>query len=165
MKEKENRARLCIFYIWYIWLHWMQGNIYRGVFPTFLAKKSCGWWLTRRRMEIYKNIWRKISKRVGAQISGAFRNHFARENGVCEISQTQEGCEIFSHQQAGFAPLRSWLSSWGSQLPACGIYRVTSKGNPQHCTKRLRNSRNKRLIPQHFAKCFLQLRVIDLQCL
>nr|CAN68536.1 hypothetical protein VITISV_018260 [Vitis vinifera] len=23
-------------------LQWMQGNIYRGVFPTFLAKKSCG---------------------------------------------------------------------------------------------------------------------------
>ena len=30
--------------------------IYRGVFPTFLAKKSCGWWLTRRRMEIYTKI-------------------------------------------------------------------------------------------------------------
>ena len=31
----------------------MQGDINREVFPTFLAKKSCGWWLTRRRMEIY----------------------------------------------------------------------------------------------------------------
>ncbi|WJZ89323.1 hypothetical protein VitviT2T_008549 [Vitis vinifera] len=30
------------------------------------------------------------------QISGCFRNHFARENGVCEISQTlKRGCEIF----------------------------------------------------------------------
>ena len=37
----------------------MQGNIYREVFPTFLAKKSYDWWITRRRMEIYT----KISKR------------------------------------------------------------------------------------------------------
>ena len=34
----------------------MQGNIYREVFPTFLAKKSYGWWITRRRMEIYIKI-------------------------------------------------------------------------------------------------------------
>ena len=34
----------------------MQGNIYREVFPTFLAKKSYGWWITRRRMEIYTKI-------------------------------------------------------------------------------------------------------------
>ena len=34
-------------------LKWMQGNIYRDVFPTFLTKKSYGWWITRRRMEIY----------------------------------------------------------------------------------------------------------------
>ena len=34
----------------------MQGNIYRDVFPTFLTKKSYGWWITRRRMEIYTKI-------------------------------------------------------------------------------------------------------------
>ena len=38
-------------------LQWMQGNIYREVFPTFLAKKSYGWWITRRRMEIYTKIF------------------------------------------------------------------------------------------------------------
>ena len=37
-------------------LQWMQGNIYRDVFPTFLTKKSYGWWITRRRMEIYTKI-------------------------------------------------------------------------------------------------------------
>ena len=37
----------------------MQGDINREVFPTFLAKKSYDWWITRRRMEIYT----KISKR------------------------------------------------------------------------------------------------------
>ena len=30
--------------------------IYREVFPTFLAKKSYGWWITRRRMEFYTKI-------------------------------------------------------------------------------------------------------------
>ena len=38
-------------------LQWMQGNIYREVFPTFLAKKYYGWWITRRRMEIYTKIY------------------------------------------------------------------------------------------------------------
>ena len=37
-------------------LQWMHGNIYREVFPTFLAKKSYDWWITRRRMEIYTKI-------------------------------------------------------------------------------------------------------------
>ena len=44
----------------------MQGNIYREVFPTFLSKKSYGWWITRRRMEIYtKYLKEKISCGVG----------------------------------------------------------------------------------------------------
>ena len=63
MKEKEKQSKaLYILYIYisisislYI-LQWMQGNIYREVFPTFLAKKSYGWWITRRRMEIYTKI-------------------------------------------------------------------------------------------------------------
>ena len=69
MKEKtriymKNRASALfvdsiywITYITYLILQWMQENIYRGVFPTFLAKKSYGWWITRRRMEIYTKIY------------------------------------------------------------------------------------------------------------
>ena len=64
MKEKEKQSKaLYILYIdrFYILIYlsllqWMQGNIYREVFPTFLAKKSYGWWITRRRMEIYTKI-------------------------------------------------------------------------------------------------------------
>ena len=65
MKEKEKQSKaLYILYMInitdYIYgpplLQWMQGNIYRGVFPTFPTKKSYGWWLTRRRMEIYTKI-------------------------------------------------------------------------------------------------------------
>ena len=59
-REGKNRARLCIFYIFICLylslLQRMQGNIYREVFPTFLAKKSYDWWITRRRMEIYTKI-------------------------------------------------------------------------------------------------------------
>ena len=83
---------------------------------------------------------KKRSKRVGAQLSGSTKDHFARENDVCEISQTlKKGCENTSQQKANLAALRSWLSPWGSQLPTCGIYQATSGGNPQHCAKRLRN--------------------------
>ena len=54
-REKQSKA-LYILYIDRYLLQWMQGNIYREVFPTFLAKKSYGWWITRRRMEIYTKI-------------------------------------------------------------------------------------------------------------
>ena len=47
----------------------MQGNIYRHVFPTFLTNQSYGWWITRRRMEIYT----KISKSVGHKYREALR--------------------------------------------------------------------------------------------
>ena len=65
MKEKEKQSKaLYILYIdrFYILIYlyllqWMQGNIYRDVFPTFLAKKSYGWWIKRRRMEIYTKIY------------------------------------------------------------------------------------------------------------
>ena len=57
----------------------MQGNIYREVFPTFLAKKSSGWWITRRRMEIYT----KISKRKDLVWSRQNKGDFAPRMGCC----------------------------------------------------------------------------------
>ena len=61
----------------------MQGNIYREVFPTFLAKKSYDWWITRRRMEIYT----KISKRKDLSWSRQNRGDFAPHMGWCEIGK------------------------------------------------------------------------------
>ena len=79
---------------------------------------------------------KKISKRVGAQISGSTKDHFAGENKVCEVSQTyKKGCEITSQQKADFAALRSWLSACGVWLPTCHIYRETSRGIPQQDRK------------------------------
>ena len=60
----------------------MQGNIYREVFQTFLAKKSYGSWITRRRMEIYT----KISKRKDLMWSRQNIGDFAPRMGWCEIS-------------------------------------------------------------------------------
>ena len=57
--------------------------IYREVFPTFLAKKSYGWWITRRRMEIYT----KISKRKDLVWSRQNRGDFAPRMGWCEFSR------------------------------------------------------------------------------
>ena len=66
MKEKEKQSKaLYILYMIFLYITYFSERlftvdarefIYRGVFPTFLAKKSCGWWLTRRRMEIYTKI-------------------------------------------------------------------------------------------------------------
>ena len=66
MKEKEKQSKaLYILYMIFLYITYFSERlftvdarefIYRGAFPTFLAKKSCGWWLTRRRMEIYTKI-------------------------------------------------------------------------------------------------------------
>ena len=66
MKEKEKQSKtLYILYIYISILHTSisiyftmdaREYIYREVFPTFLAKKSYGSWITRRRMEIYTKI-------------------------------------------------------------------------------------------------------------
>ena len=57
--------------------------IYRDVFPTFLTKKSYGWWITRRRMEIHT----KISKRKDLKWSQRNRGEFAPRMGWCEFSR------------------------------------------------------------------------------
>ena len=54
-------------------LQWMQGNIYRDVFPTFLTKKSYGWWMTRRRMEIIQKYLKKNIQSVGRKYREALR--------------------------------------------------------------------------------------------
>ena len=87
-RREKNRARLCIVYIFIsftspsvsvYFLQWMHGNIYREVFPTFLAKKSYGWWIARRRMEIYT----KISKIKYLMWSQQSKGYFAPRMGCC----------------------------------------------------------------------------------
>ena len=137
------------------------------LFSNLITKESYNWWLTRREWKFIQKYLKQNIPMCWSQISGSTKDHFARENDVCEISQTyKKGCEITSQQKVILAGLRSWLSSWGSQLPTCRIYLVTSGGNPPHCTKRLRNHfATKGWFRNTFAKCFLQLRVSDVQCL
>ena len=60
--------------------------------------------------EEWKFIQKYLKKNIQKsrwQISGSTKDHFARENGVCEISQTsKKGCEITSQQKADLAGLR-----------------------------------------------------------
>ena len=101
MKEKEKIEQGSVYsiylYIYLYLLQWMQGNIYRDVFPTFLTKKSYGWWVTRIRMEIYTKISEEKYPKVSVATIGKFQDHFAGENKVCEISQMhKKGCESTS---------------------------------------------------------------------
>ena len=97
-RREKNRARLYIVYIFiYLYLHpslyllqWMHGNIYREVFPTFLAKKSYDWWITMRRMEIYT----KISKRKDLKWSRRNRGKFTLRMGCANL----EGVVRVSHK-------------------------------------------------------------------
>ena len=88
----------------------MQGNIYREVFPTFLAKKSYGSWITRRRMEIYT----KISKRKDLMWSRQNRGDFAPRMGWCEISHKEMCCANFAQ---GEGVVRNLAQAWSSCLP------------------------------------------------
>ena len=107
-------------------LQWMQGNIYREVFPIFLTKKSYGWWITRRRMEIYT----KISEEKYLKVSVAtIRKLQENTHALCKMAAE------FSQQKADFAALRSWLSACSVWLPTCHKYGETLGGIPQHCAK------------------------------
>ena len=59
-------------------LQWMQGNIYREVFPTFLAKKLHEWWITRRRMEIYTKISEEKYPKVSVTNIGVLQEPFRK---------------------------------------------------------------------------------------
>ena len=77
-RKKQSKALYILYiYISIYLLQWMQGNIYRDVFPTFLTKKSYGWWITRRRMEIIQKYLKKNIQSVGRkylEASGEHRN-------------------------------------------------------------------------------------------
>ena len=73
----------------------------------------------KEKMEIIQKYLKKNIQKSRWQISGSTKDHFAGENGVCEISQThKKGCEITSQQKAGSAPVLSWLSYCGVWLPS-----------------------------------------------
>ena len=78
-------------------LQWMQGNIYRDVFPTFLTKKSYGWWTTRRRMEIYTKISEEKYPKVSVSIIGKLQEN---TRALCKMAAK------FSQQKADFAAVQ-----------------------------------------------------------
>ena len=75
----------------------MQGNIYREVFPTFLAKKSYGWWITRRRMEIYTKISEEKYPKVSVATIGKLQEN---TRALCKMAAK------FSQQKADFAAVQ-----------------------------------------------------------
>ena len=75
----------------------MQGNIYRDVFPTFLNKKSYGWWITRRRMEIYTKISEEKYPKVSVTTIGKLQEN---TRALCKMAAK------FSQQKADFAAVQ-----------------------------------------------------------
>ena len=123
-KRRKNRARLCIFYIFIylspvglhdsiLLLQWMQGNIYRDVFPTFLANKSYDWWITRRKWKfIQKYLKEKISRGVGKTEEISHHAWAAVRNSWCCVNFAQpEGVVRISRCCANFA------QAWSSCIP------------------------------------------------
>ena len=67
---------------------------------------------------------KKRSKRVGAQISGSTKDHFAGENEVCEISQTHKRAAKSLRSKR----LISQRCEVGFQLVVFSFQRVTNIG-------------------------------------
>ena len=98
----------------------MQWNIYREVFPTFLAKKSYDWWITRIRMEIYT----KISKRKDLKWSLRNRGKFAPRMGCANLEGVVrvlcECCASFAQAEGVVRVSRccaNFAQAWSSCLP------------------------------------------------
>ena len=92
----------------------MHGSIYREVFPTFLAKKSYDWWITKRRMEIYT----KISKRKDLKWSRQKQGKIRITHGVCEIfAHLKKVCEL----RTPFAQLKGGVRN--SRTPGGVVFR------------------------------------------
>ena len=75
-------------------------------FPNLITKESYNWWVTMRSGNLYKNIWRKISKSVGRnyrEASGEFR-------------RCTKWLRNFADKQ-DFAALRNWPLAWSDLLP------------------------------------------------
>ena len=89
----------------------MQGNIYREVFPTFLAKKSYDWWITRRRMEIYT----KISKRKDLKWSRQKQRKIHTTHGLCEFGRCCANFAQASHKLKVLCEFRTSLEQLSSE--------------------------------------------------
>ena len=103
-REKKKALYISISIYPYL-LQRMQGDINREVFPTFLAKKSYDWWITRRRMEIYT----KISKRKDLKWSRQKHGKIRTTHGVCEFRTPfarMRGCASFAHRSHSWGGVR-----------------------------------------------------------
>ena len=76
-------------------------------FPNLITKESYGWWITRRKMEIYT----KISEEKYPKVSVAtIRKLQENTRALCKMAAK------FSQQKADFAALRNWPSAWSDLL-------------------------------------------------
>ena len=125
-------------------LQWMQGNIYRNVFPTFLTKKSYGWWITRRRMEIYTKIskrkdlkwsrrnWGKFAPCMGcANLEGVVRNF---RTSLEQLSSEGHIFLISAPNHTRFKALDSWLHMLLKWYIACRKWTLGSAPKVQKNT-------------------------------
>ena len=87
----------------------MQGNIYRDVFPTFLTKKSYGWWITRRRMEIYTKISEEKYPKVSVTNIGKLQEKF---QSTCKMA-----AKSFRNKRVISQPCKILPSAWSDRLP------------------------------------------------
>ena len=86
----------------------MQGNIYRDVFPTFLTKKSYGWWITRRRMEIYTKISEEKYPKVSVATIGKLQEN---TRALCKMA-----AKSFRSKMVISQPCKNLPSAWSDLL-------------------------------------------------
>ena len=143
-----------------ILLQWVQGNIYRDVFPTFLTKKSYGWWITRRRMEIHTKISEEKYPKESVQ---KYREALRTISQVKMVSARFRRCTkgLRNHFTATCYLRRAAKLASTLRFSAPSLRHISGnfrRKSTTLCKKAAKSFRNKRVISQHF-------RVIDLKWL
>nr|CAN64970.1 hypothetical protein VITISV_017420 [Vitis vinifera] len=158
-----------------------------SLFTNLKAKESCNWWLTRSilgfRQQKSDVKYLPMSVANIGMLQGPFRKRkwclrdFANtQEGLRDFADTQEGLRDFADTQEG---LRNHFAAKGYsrraaklasilRFPASSLRHILGNFRRKYTIlykKAAKSLRNKRVISQHFAKCFLQLGVIDLQWL
>ena len=107
-REKKKTLYISISIYQYL-LQRMQGNINREVFPTFLAKKSYDWWITRRRMEIYTKISEEKYPKVSVTTIGKLQEN---TRALCKMA-----AKSFRNKRVISKPCKILPSAWSDWIP------------------------------------------------
>ena len=136
-------------------------------FTNLKAKESCNWWLTRSILVFRQQKSNVKYLPMSVADIGMLQEPFRKRKWCLrDFADTQEG--LRNHFAAKDYSRRAAKLASILRFPDSSLRHISGNFRRKYTTlykKAAKSLRNKRVISQHFAKCFLQLGVIDLEWL